>query len=150
MKEPKRFWSKVDVGEGDACWEWQAGKSDTGYGQFGIRGRLWGAHRVAWVLTFGPIPEGLLVCHRCDNPGCVNPYHLFLGTHKDNRRDAARKGRVTKGEGVCSSKLTEDEVWEIRELLEEGVPRQEIADEFGVSRWSINAINRGKFWSWLS
>lgn len=149
MKEPKRFWSKVDVGDPDECWNWSAGTLDRGYGRFNIHDRLWLAHRVAWVLTYGPIPEGLCVCHHCDNPGCCNPYHLFLGTQADNMTDAVRKGRTFQGKRRLWSKLTEEDVWEIRRLLEEGVPKQEIADEFEVSKWSIGAIKRGQTWSWL-
>lgn len=143
MKEPKRFWSKVDVGEVDECWEWLAGKSH-GYGRFSISKKLGqvAAHRVAWILTYGAIPEGLHCCHYCDNRGCCNPYHLFLGTHADNMQDAAKKGQKRY-------KLTEDEVREIRELLKEGVPRQEIANEFEVSKKMIGDIRRGKFWAWL-
>lgn len=114
FKEPERFWSKVAVKELDECWEWQAGKAGGGYGTFRVHHKMWQAHRVAWALTYGPIPKGLFVCHRCDNPGCCNPYHLFLGTNADNLRDAAKKGRI--------GKLTKDDVLEIRRLLEEGVP----------------------------
>ena len=142
MKEPKRFWSKIDVGDPDECWEWQAHKSEAGYGGFWINYRTWLAHRVAWVLTYGPIPEGLCVCHHCDNPGCCNPYHLFLGTHAGNTMNAVEKGRL-------NTKLTKEDVLQIQELLEVGAPKQQIADEFGVSRRSIYDISRGKFWSWL-
>jgi hypothetical protein len=91
----RRFWSKVDKG-GD-CWVWTASLDRKGYGQIAITAngskRPRGAHRVAWELTHGPIPSGLCVCHRCDNPRCVRPDHLFLGTVGDNNRDMWRKGR---------------------------------------------------------
>lgn len=95
----ERFWSKVAKGAPDTCWEWQASRNNHGYGQFGIASpdgprRMVGAHRVAWELTNGPIPDGQEVCHRCDNPPCCNPADLFLGTQQDNLDDAASKGRT--------------------------------------------------------
>ena len=90
----ERFWSKVLKVEG-GCWEWQAGKFTTGYGQFGLDKKQRTAHRVSYELANGPIPDGLLVRHACDNPGCVNPAHLLLGTHKDNTWDMILRGRST-------------------------------------------------------
>jgi len=78
------------------CWEWTAGKFTDGYGCFHFEGKEIGAHRVAWMLHNGPIPEDRMVCHTCDNPGCVNPSHLFLGTATDNNHDRDRKGRGHK------------------------------------------------------
>lgn len=95
----ERFWMKVDKSAGpDDCWLWISGMSN-GYGRFGIRqGVIEYAHRMAWLLTKGPIPDGLFACHKCDNPRCVNPAHLFLGTHLDNIADRDAKGRVAKGD----------------------------------------------------
>lgn len=150
MREPERFWSKVDVGELDECWEWLAGKDRNDYGQFWVRRGLWQAHRVAWVLTYGPIPEGLFVCHHCDNSSCVNPYHLFLGTNADNVADSARKGRRAKGEKNGSSKLTKEEVLDIRDLYATGEwTQQELADEFGVSNPAISYLLSRRTWAWL-
>ncbi|MGJ0510229.1 MAG: HNH endonuclease signature motif containing protein [Methylocystis sp.] len=87
-----RFWEKVI--RGDGCWEWTAAKSVRGYGTFGLRkGKMVPAHRMSWELTYGKIPDGLIVCHHCDNPECVRPDHLFLGTYSDNTQDMIRKGR---------------------------------------------------------
>jgi len=87
----KRFWDKVDkTGE---CWIWTASKYLNGYGQFRFDGKNWGAHRMAWLLTNGEIPDGMLVCHTCDNPSCIRPAHLFIGTQKQNMRDCIDKGR---------------------------------------------------------
>jgi len=149
-REPRRFWSKVDIGEPDECWEWLASKHRVGYGQFWINERVWRTHRVVWVLTYGPIPEGLFVCHHCDNRACCNPYHLFLGTQAENNADAANKGRIARGEQHYHSKLTEEDVHKIREMLEDGYSYQEIADKFEVTRSNIGHIKTGNSWSWLT
>jgi hypothetical protein len=93
MSDLERFMSKVDKRGDDECWEWQAGKNPRGYGQFSFKGRQKMAHRVIWILTNGPIPAGFFICHKCDNPSCVNPAHLFPGTPLDNTRDCISKGR---------------------------------------------------------
>lgn len=93
-----RFWSKVAIAGPDDCWLWQACMSDNGYGFFRLDNKQWRAHRVAWQLTYGDIPEELRVLHKCDVPLCVNPNHLFLGTDTDNMHDRDAKGRQAKGE----------------------------------------------------
>lgn len=151
FKEPRRFWSKVNVGEPNECWEWLASKGTTGgYGMFHIHYKMWRAHHVAWVLTFGPIPVGLCVLHHCDNRTCVNPYHLFLGTNADNITDAVQKGRLARGEQVGTSKLTEVQVLAIRELYAIGKwTQEELGDMFGVSQSNISLVVRGEWWNWL-
>lgn len=99
-----RFWTYVDRSGGiDACWPWLKGRNAHGYGKFGIGGRTETAHRLAWEFSFGPIPKGsghngTCVCHRCDNPSCANPRHLFLGTDLDNVRDRDAKRRTARGD----------------------------------------------------
>lgn len=95
----ERFWGKVEKStDPDGCWEWTAGRFSKGYGAFSIKGRNQKANRVAWQLVHGTIPEGLCVLHKCDNPGCVRPDHLFLGTNLDNSKDCSQKGRRPRGD----------------------------------------------------
>jgi hypothetical protein len=107
------------------------------------------AHRFSWELHHGPIPDGLFVCHHCDNRSCVNPNHLFLGTHADNIADAVNKGRFDTrlGENTSNSKLTEQEVLEIVRRCKEGEAQTEVAEDFGVVKGSIHAIMTGRTWS---
>jgi len=89
----ERFWAKVDRSDGDAgCWWWLGGGTTSGHGMFSHNYRSVPAHRFAYALTFGAIPAGLVICHHCDNPRCVNPAHLFLGTYADNMQDKLKKG----------------------------------------------------------
>lgn len=113
-----RFWSKVDRRGADECWPWLAAvrRKDEGYGAFYVDGRHRPAPRVAWTLTHGPIAPGLVVCHRCDNPRCCNPAHLFLGTPQDNDADRVAKGRQARGSRNAASRLREWDVWFIRRM----------------------------------
>jgi len=101
------------------------------------------AHRIAYEQTVGPIPDGLIVCHRCDNPACVNPEHLFLGTHKDNAQDKVAKGRHPIGEGAPAAKLTERDVVAIRRDPRSHV---EVAEAYGMSDWTIKDIRNRRIW----
>jgi hypothetical protein len=135
-----RFWSKVDTsGE---CWEWHGAVSNHGYGQFKLAKRIVPAHRAAWLLTHGAISDGLFVCHQCDNRRCVNPSHLFLGTHSDNMRDAIAKGRVSRVQRRDG--LAPDTVRSIRRLFDLGTPKKAIARRFGIYPSTVRDILNGK------
>ena len=142
----ERFWAKVDVRGPNECWLWEANKNKQGYGRFWDGHRKRRSHRVAYNLCFGPIPDGMLVCHRCDNPSCVNPAHLFLGTHADNMADAAEKGRLFHGEQHYRAKLTAEDVQCIKQLFGEGMDQKEIGRQHGVHRSTIGAILSGRTW----
>lgn len=140
----ERFWPKVDM-SGD-CWEWQGSRDRKGYGRVGLGGRAAGtglAHVASWVMAFGPVPEGMNVLHRCDNPPCVRPSHLFLGTVRDNALDALAKGRLYVQRSdyrPASRKLTDDQVREIRRLALLRVTHTEIAQRFGVHKTTVKGV----------
>jgi hypothetical protein len=141
-EQVSRFWSKVNQGEPDQCWEWQGGTWPNGYPYFSINGRMMVATRVS-VFLDGNQPGSLFVCHTCDNPKCVNPAHLFLGTQKDNMHDCHLKNRTASREKHGRRKLTEEQVIEIRKS--EGTCRS-IAKKFLVSAATICLIRNNKKW----
>ena len=140
----KRFWSYVDIKSPDECWEWTGAISRVGYGAFGHRHDYISAHRMAWELTYGMIPEGMCVLHHCDNRKCENPDHLFLGTIAENNVDKVKKNRQSRGEGG-NSKLTESQVLEIRELIKAHTSRQ-LAIRFDVNISHIRRIVNRVSW----
>lgn len=131
-------------GEPDKCWEWPAARTPAGYGRVAIARVVQYAHRLSFVCFVGPIPEGHMVCHRCDNPPCWNPAHLFTGTATDNARDRSQKGRSQRGEDHYARKLTEDQVREIRASDLSG---PELARRYGVKFASIYKIRDGRSWA---
>jgi hypothetical protein len=144
-----RFYSKIAVTE-TGCHEWQANRLPSGYGSFWLNGTNRLAHRVAWELVNGEIPDGLNVLHKCDNPKCVRAEHLFLGTTQDNVADRERKGRnrPPKGEQCGTHKLTEIQVIEIRERYAAGgILLRELAIEYGVGKAAIGKITRRERWA---
>ena len=146
----KRFWAKVNKKSEEECWGWEAYKDAKGYGQMRINYKRYGAHRISWLIHNGEIPEhdswhGMCVCHTCDNPGCVNPSHMFLGTQQENVKDMRDKGRGVlpdnRGERQGSHKLTEKQVREIREKYTPHVYTQyKLAKEYGVSESTVHYI----------
>jgi len=140
------FWVKVK--KTNDCWQWTGTKDRDGYGRFRIPGKgLRGSHRIAWSLVNGTIPIGLCVLHKCDNPSCVNPDHLFLGTQQDNIKDMVAKGRQSKMFGLRNPKckLTDDQVREIRIAYTEGISTQkELRIRYGVSVGQISDVVNNK------
>lgn len=169
-----RFWRFVPQGKCEEdCWEWLGGAwTQQGYPrlQHPINGK-WkslAANRVSWEVAHGPIPEGMVVCHRCDNPKCVNPHHLFLGTHQDNTQDMMQKGRnggqfqpghapLRKGDAHPQAKLTQAQAEEIRETylrthhLRRRDPRrpslETLAAKYGVSKKTVLNVVHGRIWT---
>jgi hypothetical protein len=144
-----RFWAKVD--KSGECWLWLGGKAHRGHGRVKWGGRFRPAHRIAYELLVGPVPEGLCVLHNCpggDNPACVRPSHLWLGSKTDNNRDRDAKGRTAhqKGSAHGLSKLTEDDVRLIRQRRADGATLTAIAAEFGVIFQNISLIVNRKAW----
>jgi hypothetical protein len=143
-----RLLSKIKVDKVAECWEWQAQRSRDGYGKLQLRGKKHLAHRLSFEVHCGPIPDGINVCHRCDNPCCINPSHLFLGTQADNIADKFAKGRgVTPrlfGADHSQAKLTEADVLAIRAS---SASQSQMAKAFGVSKSTIGSIRTGKTWA---
>lgn len=160
--QSERFWASVD--RGGTCWERRGrDRVGSGYGRVRFDGRRQLAHRVAWQLTNGAIPPGLVVCHHCDNPRCVRPDHLFLGTLNDNMQDAKLKGRlvhkrgaehwtkkspnlIPRGEAKPRAKLSESKVRAIRARVATGESQRSVARDVGVSSAAVSAIINHKLW----
>lgn len=149
----ERFWEKVDIGSEDECWMWQAFCHPKGYGKFKMGKSMPNAQRVSWFLSYGEIPDGLFVLHKCDNRACVNPKHLFLGTNDDNMKDMARKNRSTKGKAFHIgddhplSKLSSKKVKDIRKMYASGkFTYFDLAKKYGVAFQTIGNVITRKRW----
>ena len=151
----ERFWAKVDVRSDNECWPWIAALEGHGYGAFMMPGNsVFRAHRLAAHLMLGPIPVGMHVCHKCDNPPCCNPSHLFFGTRFDNFQDCSKKGRtclqryphLARGASNNAAKLTVEQVMQIR-MKTESITKT--ASRFSISVTHVKSIRSGKSWSHL-
>lgn len=154
----RRHGAKVDTSGGlFSCWPWTAAQDGRGYGIMRVAGHNVRAARIAWVLAVGPIPPGLHVLHRCDNPPCCNPSHLFLGTHADNMADMRAKGRAgntahperaARGERHGSARLNATQVNAIRaRYAAGGISQPALAAEYGVHQATVWRIVRGLRWT---
>lgn len=150
---PRRFWERVR--QSDGCWEWMGAKFPKGYGSLFTGKKCELAHRVSYILHYGAIPDDLWVLHRCDNPGCVRPDHLFLGNNTDNVRDMIAKGRswqqtrpetIPRGEQLVQTKLTSEKVRAIRKEYAQGRSKQSLADAYGVAWKTIYDVVKRRSW----
>lgn len=156
-----KFKTRYTINSND-CWEWSGALNDSGYGMVTYNQKVQKAHRISWLIFKGEIPLKKLICHHCDNRKCVNPKHLYIGTHQDNSRDAVNRRRYwygeewrkrnqvvlnRVGEKHHNSKLTLNSVKDIFELKELGLSQVEIGSIFGVSYSTIGEVLRGQIWS---
>lgn len=146
----RRLLSNLNI-DANGCWNWQGNFSPNGYGMLGINGKTHSAHRTSYEFHSGQtIPKGMMVCHRCNNKRCINPDHLYIGTHNDNMRDVAMTD-VHKGENNAKAILTQSQVLEIKtHIRERRIVYRKIAEMYGVSRQAIKDIASGRTWGWLA
>lgn len=143
---PLRFWEKVDIRSDDECWPWMAAfrRKDEKYGAFYLQGRHQPAHKAAWICVNGKVDKGWVVCHRCDNPPCCNPNHLFLGTPQDNDTDRVKKGRQCRGEKQKYAVLTDDKVRQIRSMKALGPTT--VSRKLGIKYHLVWDVIHGRSW----
>lgn len=143
---PSRFWERVNVKSPSECWPWLGSVDRDGYGRASFNGKKMLASRLAYIMATGKEPDGLLVCHHCDNPPCCNPSHLYAGTKSDNERDKFKRGKTHRGEKNPAGKLSEDQVQNIRRLFNQGMTNVAIGKMMGVHHSTISKIRTGGSW----
>ncbi len=145
-KDVERFWSKVKRTNSEECWEWIGTKEKDGYGVFKIKRKTYKSHRISWLISKKESIENKLVCHSCDNRGCVNPGHLWLGTNKENVEDMVRKNRQRQGENHSNVKLSEKNIKEILDLYKSGYKQVDLCSKFGIGHAQLSRILSGEAW----
>ena len=148
---PETFWDKVDWEAETECWLWTGAKLPHGYGTVCLNRQRLYAHRYAWAFVNGPIPKGLNILHKCDVPACINPDHLYAGTQRENLIDCIRRGRANRVRGSAhgQSKLTEDQVLELRKERTKGLSYAKLGKHFGISETQARSIVLGTWWKHL-
>lgn len=147
--KPSNFYARIKKADGSECIEWQGSLHQDGYGHLTYQSKYWLAHRLAWTLANGQIPDGDCVCHTCDNRRCCNVDHMFLGSHSDNMADMRNKGRrkgINAGEKNGRAKLTAEKAKEIRAKYAKKQRQVDLAREYGVAQAVISLIVRGSIW----
>lgn len=148
MSISERFWERAGRRGDDECWEWTGHRQNDGYGDLHVSpDKHLVAHRIAYELANGAIPAGMLVCHRCDNPPCVNPAHLFLGTPAENMADRNLKGRHAHGERHGRTHLTASDIREIRRCAGQGEKQSDLGHRFGIHQTQVSRIVLRKHWA---
>ena len=148
-KAKAKFLERVEKSS-RGCWLWMGSKVHNGYGQLMFSGKMWRAHRLSWAFEFGAIPAGCQILHKCDNRDCVNPKHLYTGTHQDNMEDMTKRNRQAKGSRHGVSKLTENQALEIKASLLGGCKSKDIAHKYNLTPSTVSHIKTGRTWGWLN